>query len=105
MFGNTLASWRCGLIRLCSIVVILLYGIRCSAQPFRLHRIVEGSERGSKEFAHYLRIACGSAAELRTQAYIAAKVGLIDAQSSHEIVDETKQIAKMLFALSKSLEK
>lgn len=52
--------------------------------------IAEGSERGHKEFAHYLRIARGSAAELRTQAYIAAKIGLLDAQASHEIVDETK---------------
>ena len=34
--------------------------------------IAEGHERGGKDFARFLRVALGSAAELRTQAYIAA---------------------------------
>lgn len=65
--------------------------------------IAEGAERSPKEFGHFLRIARGSAAELRTQAYIAAKIGIIQPAEMGEITEETKQLAKMLYALSKSL--
>jgi four helix bundle protein len=65
--------------------------------------IAEGSERTTKEFVRYLSIARGSAAELRTQAYIAAKVGGIDKQTMKHLVSETKQLSKMLYALAKSL--
>ena len=65
--------------------------------------IAEGSERGGKEFKRFLRIAVGSAAELRTQAYIAAKVGIIDNQQMTHIVEETKNIARMLTGLNKSI--
>jgi four helix bundle protein len=65
--------------------------------------IAEGSERGGKDFARFLAIARGSAAELRTQFYIAARIGVIEDNLMRERVNETKQIAKMAFALSKSL--
>lgn len=65
--------------------------------------LAEGAERGPKEFAHFLRIARGSAAELRTQAYIAAKINSIKSTEMNEITEATKQLAKMLYALSKSL--
>jgi four helix bundle protein len=67
--------------------------------------IAEGAERSTKEFKHFLNIARGSSAELRTQTYIAAKIGLFEAKTMREIVTETKEISKMLFALSKSLGK
>lgn len=41
--------------------------------------IAEGAERGSyKEYIHFLHIAKGSAAELRTQLWIACEVDLIE---------------------------
>jgi four helix bundle protein len=39
--------------------------------------IAEGSERGGRDFERFLRIAQGSAAELRTQAYIARRIGIL----------------------------
>ena len=65
--------------------------------------IAEGAERGAKEFLHFMRIARGSAAELRTQAYIAASIGTITQNEMKEITEETKQIAKMLFSLSQTI--
>ena len=61
--------------------------------------IAEGYERSPKDFIRMLRIASGSAAELRTQAYIACRIGLIDAGEMREITSETKEIAKMVAGL------
>ncbi len=64
--------------------------------------IAEGSERSGKDFrSDVLRISIGSAAELRTQAYIASKVELIDNDEMLAIVEETKQLAKMIQSLIK----
>ena len=65
--------------------------------------VAEGSERPPKDFARFLAMARGSAAELRTQTYIAAKIKMIRPDEMREIVEECKKIAKMLFGLSKSL--
>lgn len=62
--------------------------------------IAEGYERSPKDFLRFLTIAKGSAAELRTQAYIAYKVRLISSEQMQHIVDETKQLARMLQALT-----
>lgn len=65
--------------------------------------IAEGSERSPKDFARFLSMARGSAAELRTQTYIAAKVGMLNQEQMREIVSECKEVSKMLFGLGKSL--
>ena len=65
--------------------------------------IAEGSERGGKDFIRFLRIARGSAAELRTQCYIAAKVGLLTTEQMNRFVAELKEISKMLTGLARSL--
>ena len=59
--------------------------------------IAEGYERGTnKEFGRFVNIAKGSAAELRTQAYIANQIGLLNDEQRAELVEETKGIAGML---------
>ena len=66
--------------------------------------IAEGAERDSKaEFIRYLHIAKGSAAELRTQIYIACRVGILSEQEQDQIVDELKRISSMIHGLIKSI--
>ena len=67
--------------------------------------IAEGCERGGKDFVRFLAIARGSAAELRTQVYIATKVGVIDKEVMTELVPELKRVSKMLTGLAKPLRK
>ena len=62
--------------------------------------IAEGCERGSKlEFKRFLRISKGSAAELRTQMYIAKKAGLINDTEASNAISELMQISRMLQGL------
>ena len=65
--------------------------------------ISEGAERGGKDFVRFLKIARGSAAELRTQVYIATKIGLIDKSKMTELVAELKRISKMLTGLANAI--
>ena len=66
--------------------------------------IAEGAERGSaKDYIRFLHIAKGSAAELRTQLYIACKVKLISNEMRKKYCDELIAISKMLHALIQSL--
>jgi four helix bundle protein len=66
--------------------------------------IAEGAERNSKaEYVRFLHIAKGSAAELRTQVYIAQQIGIYKETQSQEFVNELKEISSMLHGLIKSL--
>ena len=79
------------------------YGLRDQMQRASVSipsNIAEGYERTDKDFIRFLMIAKGSAAELRTQAYIARKTNLITPDQMNHIVDETKQLSRMLQALS-----
>ena len=68
--------------------------------------IAEDVERNTpKEFQRYLRIAKGSAAELRTPVYIAAEIGVFSPDQKQELVAELKEISAMLQGLSNSLSK
>ena len=82
------------------------FGIRDQMQRAAVSvasNIAEGAERGGKDFLRVLTISRGSASELRTQAYIAFKVGVIQEEAMKHIVDETKRVNRMLFALANSL--
>ena len=66
--------------------------------------IAEGAERGSTaDFIRFLHIAKGSAAELRTQVYIAFKIDVISKKLHNELVSELISISKMLQGLISSL--
>jgi four helix bundle protein len=66
--------------------------------------VAEGAERDSKlEFIRFLHISKGSAAELRTQVYIANEINLIDETTCKELVADLKKISAMLHNLIKTL--
>lgn len=76
----------------------------CKAAVSIASNIAEGSERGSdKEFIRFLNIAKGSAAELRTQFYIAVEVKIVPKDKLSEFVEIIKSISQMLQALINSL--
>jgi len=66
--------------------------------------IAEGAERDSKsEYIRFLHIAKGSAAELRTQVYIAQRIGILPEATATQLVAELKEISAMLHGLIRSL--
>ena len=108
-----LEVWKraCALaVRVCS----LLNGCRDYAFKDQMTRsalsiasnIAEGAERDSKaEFIRFLNIAKGSAAELRTQLYIAADAKVIRTEESKELICEVKELSSMMHGLVKSIRK
>jgi len=68
--------------------------------------IAEGQERDTTpDFQRFLRIAKGSNGELRTQLYIARELGIIDESAGKELVQESREISKMLQGLIQSLKR
>jgi len=68
--------------------------------------IAEGQERDTTpDFLRFLRIAKGSNGELRTQLYIARELGIIDESAGKELVQESREISKMLQGLIQSLKR
>jgi len=62
--------------------------------------IAEGAERDSvAEYIRFLHIAKGSAAELRTQLIIAARIGTITEDTKQTLVEELIMISKQLHGL------
>lgn len=68
--------------------------------------IAEGHNRNStKEYIHFLGIALGSAGELETQYFIAADIGFIEHPRASERLELISEIARMLRAVIKTLQK
>jgi four helix bundle protein len=66
--------------------------------------VAEGYERKSvKEFKHFLNIALGSCAELRTQLYIAHAVEYITKDQMNNMVEKCLELSAQISKLSKNL--
>ena len=75
---------------------------RCSVSVSS--NIAEGSLRGSrKDFARFIRIAYGSAAELQTQIKIASMLEYGNLDNNKILLEKTTEVLKMLNTLSRSL--
>lgn len=68
--------------------------------------IAEGYQRQSrKEYIHFLHIALGSSAELRTQLLLANRVQYITEQDSRLAIGQLEEVEKLLKTFVRSLSK
>jgi four helix bundle protein len=62
--------------------------------------IAEGSDRDSDpEFRRFVSIAKASAAELRTQLYIAVELEIVSRDKALDFIQQTKELSRMLQGL------
>lgn len=66
-----------------------------------MSNVAEGYERGGrKEFLRFLRMAKGSAGEVRSQLYAAQDVGYLEAPLANELREEAAALSRRLGALA-----
>ncbi len=66
--------------------------------------IAEGRRRGTDaDFAHFLRLAHGSLAELETQLLISKKLSFVEVTEYEGAILKTSEVSKMLRAMIKAL--
>ncbi len=65
--------------------------------------IAEGSARGDQEFAQFLRIALGSAAELEYQLILARDLSYLDQETYADLNDRLRNVKRMLVAFRNRL--
>jgi len=76
----------------------------CRASVSVMNNIAEGFERNSdKEFKHYLFIAKGSSAEVRSMLYLAYELHYIDNISFNELLESSTEVSMLLSGLIKTL--
>lgn len=96
-------------------VAVLIYACLRDCRDFSLRdqmqrsavsipsNIAEGAERGGLDYARYLKIALGSAAELRTRCCVARDVGALTPEDAVTLVAELKEISRMLSSQSRTV--
>jgi four helix bundle protein len=68
--------------------------------------IAEGQGRSTtRDFLHFLSIAQGSVKEVETQILIAERLDYATKQTTASLLDQTKQVGRLLSGLSNSLKK
>lgn len=66
--------------------------------------IAEGNARGTRrDYANFVSIARGSAAELETLLLLAKDIGLASEEACHAVLEQTAEIGRMLNGLRRSL--
>ena len=78
----------------------------CRAAVSIPSNIAEGMERNTvKDQSHFLHIAKGSCAEVRTQLVIAQRIGMLSPEQADQMKPEAEALSRMLHGLIKSLQK
>ena len=72
---------------------------KCSDLQYPFYPIAEGSERGGKDFNRFPRIALRSAAELRTQVYIAQRIAVFADTDAGCLIADLKEITGLRLSL------
>lgn len=68
------------------------------------NNIAEGFDRGSKkELRQFLIVARGSTAEVRSMLLVASEIGLISSADKNTLVNDTREISKLLTGFIKTL--
>ena len=67
--------------------------------------IAEGAGRGGdKWFAHFLRIASGSAAEVETQLLLAGDLGFCDEDALEPLIEHVRTVKRMLWGMRQRIQ-
>ena len=85
-----------------------MYGLTSQLQRASVSipsNIAEGRMRGTtREYAHFISVARGSLAELRTQLILSRRLGYTSKEHTEEMSDLAERLAQRLNALRKSLQ-
>ena len=68
------------------------------------NNIAEGFERNTNaDFKRFLYFSLGSNSEVRSMLYLSEKLNYLDSQKAKELINDTNEISKMLYAFVKSM--